>query len=108
MIANILIMPVHCDSVFRHLIHLERAYLNLNKLIIQAENGGVQCLVPIRLGVRDKIFDSSILWLPQTMYMSQCYVAIRCGVNENTKSNDIVYLVEICGSFQLFQSLDVA
>ena len=107
-VTGVFVMPVHRHAVFRHLVHGEGANLDLDQLVIKAENGGVQGLVAVGLGIGDEILEASIFGLPQAMHMPQREIAIGRRVNQDAESDQVMNLAKIRRLLEVFQPVYVA
>ena len=95
-----LVLPVGGEPFLRDLVHALRANLHLHPAVIRAEHGGLQRLVPVRLGHGNPV--------PQALWVGRVLVGhdrvsppaigllLRPGtVEDETNGEDVVYLLEL-------------
>src|SRR5437667_9260197 len=100
-------MPVHCHTIFCGLMHFMGAYLDLYELIVQTEDGCMQCAITIWLGIGDKIFDASIFGLPESMDVPKGNVTICWRLYQDAECDQIMNLIDISGSFQCLKIIHI-
>src|SRR5260221_11631686 len=91
-VAHVLVIPVHGDTILGRLVHRTRANLDLGEPVVQAEDGGMQRLIAVRLGIGDEVLDPPVFRAPQAVHVAQREIALLDRVDDDAKRQDVVEL----------------
>src|SRR5579872_1387579 len=96
-----LVPPVGRDAVLARAMHLNGAYLDLDRVAARADHGRVQGLVSVRLGHGDVIFEAPGQRRPQTMDDADRSVAVLDRFDDDADGAQVIDLGEILAVLQL-------
>ena len=71
LIQALLVLPVRCNAVFRHLVHLGRADLDLERDAGAADDGRVERLVAVRLRGGDIVLEAARDGLVEVVHIAK-------------------------------------
>ena len=91
----LLVPPVRGDAPLRHPVHLPGAHLDLERLALGADDGGVQRLVQIELGHRDVVLEAAGHRLPQRVDGTERGVAVPLALDDDADPDEVEDLVEL-------------
>ena len=85
-----LVQPMRRDAVLGGVVHLAGADLDLVEVARGAEDGGVQRLVAVRLGLRDVVLDALLERRPVGVDHAEGVVAVGHRVDQHADRHEIV------------------
>ena len=94
----LLVLPVRGDTVFRALVHVIRANLDLHRLAARTNDRRVQRLVEVELGHRDVVFEAARDRVPPTVQGAENAIAVLDRVHQHTHGDQVEDLVESLAS----------
>ncbi len=93
-LAVFLIEPMRGDTILRRAMHIARADLDFVELATRPEHGGMERLVPVRLGACDVVLDPLLQRCPGVMNDAEHVIAVGDAVDEHADREEIVNLFE--------------
>ena len=93
-VQPLFVLPVRRNAVFRHLVHLGGADLDLKRDARAADDRRVQRLVAVGLGCGDIVLEAARDGLIQVVHIAEHVVAVRNRVHDHTHRADVVDLVD--------------
>ncbi len=90
-----LVEPVRGDAELRHVVHLARADLDLQRPSLGPDDRGVKGLVHVELGHRDPVLEAAGQRLPQRVDDADGAVAVLHRVDDHAHRGEVVDLVEL-------------
>ena len=94
LIQTLLVLPVRRYAVFRHLVHLGRADLDLERDAGAADDGRVERLVAVRLRGGDIVLEAARDGLVEVVHIAEHVIAVRHGIHDDAHRADVVDFVD--------------
>ena len=89
-----LVLPVRRDAVLRPPVHAPGADLQLDRLALRADHGGVQRLVHVELRHRDVVLEPPGNRVPPGVHRAEHRVAVAHRVDQDPDADQVVDVVE--------------
>ena len=94
-LAAVLVDPVRGDAELRHVLHLARADLDLQRQPLGPDHRRVQRLVHVELRHRDEVLEAPGQRLPERVHDADRAVAVLHRVDDHAHRGEVVDLVEL-------------
>ena len=94
-VVGVLIKRMSCDAVLGHRVHPLGANLQLHALMARSDDGGVDRLIIVRLGIGDVVLEASWNRVPGGVHDGKRPVAVGCVVpNDDAEAVDVRELLK--------------